>query len=241
MTQARFAVAATTLFDGEALRPDCAVVIEGSRISAVAPRRGIPAGLPLHELPDGCWLAPGFIDVQVNGGGDVLFNDNPTPEGIKEIAAAHRRFGTTGLLPTLITDRDSTMRHARDAIEEAMKSEPGVLGIHYEGPFLSPEKPGVHNPDMIRPPDFFHRDLITGLPEAATLVTLAPEILPDGFMSALTSNGVHVALGHSMATYKETKAALAQGLTGFTHLFNAMRPLTAREPGPAAAAMETPG
>jgi N-acetylglucosamine-6-phosphate deacetylase len=241
MTQARFAVAATTLFDGEALRPDCAVVIEGSRISAVAPRRGIPAGLPLHELPDGCWLAPGFIDVQVNGGGDVLFNDNPTPEGIKAIAAAHRRFGTTGLLPTLITDRDSTMRHARDAIEEAMKSEPGVLGIHYEGPFLSPEKPGVHNPDMIRPPDFFHRDLITGLPEAATLVTLAPEILPDGFMSALTSNGVHVALGHSMATYKETKAALAQGLTGFTHLFNAMRPLTAREPGPAAAAMETPG
>ncbi len=165
------------------------MVIEGSRISAVAPRHEIPAGLPLRELPDGCWLAPGFIDVQVNGGGDVLFNDSPTPEGIRAIAAAHRRFGTTGLLPTLITDLDSTMRHARDAIEEAMKSEPGVLGIHYEGPFLSPEKPGVHNPDLIRPPDFYHRDLITGLPEAATLVTLAPEILPDGFMRALTSNG----------------------------------------------------
>ena len=241
MTEAKFAISAPTLFDGEALRRDCAVVIEGSRIAAVAPRHELPAGVPLRELPDGCWLAPGFIDVQVNGGGDVLFNDNPTPEGIRAIAAAHRRFGTTGLLPTLITDRDSTMRHARDAIEEAMRSEPAVLGIHYEGPFLSPDKPGVHNPDMIRPPDFYHRDLITGLPEAVTLVTLAPEILPDGFMTALTSNGVRVALGHSMATYDETKAALAEGLTGFTHLFNAMRPLTAREPGPAAAALETPG
>jgi N-acetylglucosamine-6-phosphate deacetylase len=241
MTDAKFAITASTLFDGEAIRPDCAVVIEGSRISGVAARHEIPADIALRELPDGCWLAPGFIDVQVNGGGDVLFNDNPTPEGIRTIAAAHRRFGTTGLLPTLITDRDSTMRHARDAIEEVMKSEPGVLGIHYEGPFLSPEKPGVHNPDLIRPPDFYHRDLITGLPEAATLVTLAPEILPDGFMRALTSTSVRVALGHSMATYEETRAALAEGLTGFTHLFNTMPPLTAREPGPAAAALETPG
>ena len=240
MTEAKFAIFAPTLFDGEALRRDCSVVIEGSRIAGIAPRREVPAGVPLRELPDGCWLAPGFIDVQVNGGGDVLFNDNPTPEGIRAIAAAHRRFGTTGLLPTLITDRDSTMRHARDAIEEAMRSEPAVLGIHYEGPFLSPDKPGVHNPDLIRPPDFYHRDLITGLPEAATLMTLAPEILPDGFMTALTSNGVRVALGHSMATYEQTKAALTEGLTGFTHLFNAMRPLTAREPGPAAAALETP-
>jgi N-acetylglucosamine-6-phosphate deacetylase len=241
MNEAKFAIAATTLFDGEGLRPNCAVMVEDGRISALTPRHEIPAGMPLHELPDGCWLAPGFIDVQVNGGGDVLFNDNPTPEGISAIAAAHRRFGTTGLLPTLITDRDSTMRQARDAIEEAMKSEPGVLGIHYEGPFLSPEKPGVHNPELIRPPDFFHRDLITGLPGAATLVTLAPEILPDGFLRALTSAGVRVALGHSMATYEQAKAALAEGLTGFTHLFNAMRPLTAREPGPAAAALETPG
>jgi N-acetylglucosamine-6-phosphate deacetylase len=237
----QFAIAAETLFDGESVQQNCAVVIEDGRIANVATRAGIPLGIRVHELPDGAWLAPGFIDVQVNGGGDVLFNDDPTPDGIKAIVRAHRRFGTTGLLPTLITDRDSKMRHARDAVEAAMTSQPGVLGIHFEGPFLSPEKPGVHDPDLIRPPDFFHRDLITGLPGACVLVTLAPEILPDGFLKALVSTGVRVALGHSMATYDETKAAMSEGLTGFTHLFNAMRPLMAREPGPAAAALEVPG
>lgn len=241
MTQSHFAVYAGTVFDGADAKHDCAVVVEGTNIAGIVPRRDIPSTLPVHSLPDGAWLAPGFIDVQVNGGGNVLFNDNPTPEGIKTIVAAHRRFGTTALLPTLITDRDGTMRHARDAIEEAMRSEPGVLGIHYEGPFLSPEKPGVHDPGLIRPPDFWHRDLITGLPGAVTVVTLAPEVLPDGFMAAMKANGIRVALGHSMATYDETKAAMEEGLTGFTHLFNAMRPMTAREPGPAGAALETPG
>lgn len=240
MTGRRFAVTARTLFDGDSVRKDCAVIVENSRIEAVVTSRECPAGIPVQALPDDEWLAPGFIDVQVNGGGDVLFNDNPTPEGIKAIVAAHRRFGTTAMLPTLITDQDSTMRRARDAIEQAMRSEPGVLGIHFEGPFISPDKPGVHNPDLIRPPDFFHRDLVTGLPSAATLVTLAPEVLPDGFMQALKASGVRMALGHSMATYDETKAAMAGGVTGITHLFNAMRPLSAREPGPAGAALETP-
>ena len=122
-----------------------------------------------------------------------------TAVAIRAITAAHRRFGTTALLPTLITDRDSTMRHARDAIEEAMRSEPGVLGIHYEGPFLSSEKPGVHDPALIRPPDFWHRDLITGLPNAITVVTLAPEVLPDGFMAAMKANGIRVALDPRIA------------------------------------------
>jgi N-acetylglucosamine-6-phosphate deacetylase len=241
MTDAKFAVAAQTIFDGVAVQENRAVLIENTRIAAVVPRQDVPTRFPVHELPDGCWLAPGFIDVQVNGGGDVLFNDEPTPEGISKIVAAHRRFGTTAMLPTLITTRDGTMRHARDAIEEAMRGEPGVLGIHFEGPFLSPGKPGVHDPDLIRPPDFWHRDLITGLPGAVTLVTLAPEILPDGFMRAMVANGIRIALGHSMATYDETRAALSEGVTGFTHLFNAMRPMSAREPGPAGAALETPG
>lgn len=241
MTDRKFAVTARNVFDGDSLRKDCTVIVENGQVAAVVPGREHPAGIQVLELPDNEWLAPGFIDVQVNGGGDVLFNDNPTPEGIKAIVAAHRRFGTTAMLPTLITDQDSTMRYARDAIEQAMRSEPGVLGIHFEGPFISPEKPGVHAPDLIRPPDFFHRDLVTGLQSAATVVTLAPEVLPDGFMQALKAGGVRMALGHSMATYDETKAAIAGGVTGFTHLFNAMRPLSAREPGPAGAALETPG
>lgn len=241
MTDRKFAVTARTLFDGDHVLRDCTVIVESGRVAAVVPSRERPAGIQLQELPDDEWIAPGFIDVQVNGGGDVLFNDNPTPEGIKAIVAAHRRFGTTAMLPTLITDEDSTMRYARDAIEQAMRSEPGVLGIHFEGPFISPEKPGVHDPDLIRPPDFFHRDLVTGLRSAVTVVTLAPEVLPDGFVQALSASGVRMALGHSMATYDETKAAIAGGITGFTHLFNAMRPLSAREPGPAGAALETPG
>src|SRR5262249_31472834 len=104
------------------------------------------------ELPEGIWLAPGFIDLQVNGGADILFNDQPTPAAISRIAAAHRRFGTTGLLPTLISDTPQKMRAALDAVEAAIDGEPGVLGIHLEGPFLSREKAGIHDPGMLRPP-----------------------------------------------------------------------------------------
>ena len=148
-----YAVAAGTTFDGAGLREDCAVIVEGGHIVALMSRREVPAGLAVHELPQGAWLAPGFIDVQVNGGGDVLFNNDPTEQGIAAIAAAHRRFGTTGLLPTLITESDETMRAARAAVDEAMATQPGVLGIHFEGPFLSPEKPGVHDPKLMRAPN----------------------------------------------------------------------------------------
>src|SRR5437764_4687931 len=142
----RHAVAADTVFDGTAVHRDFAVVIETGDILALLPRQELPAGVPVHDLPDGAWLTPGFIDVQVNGGGDVLFNDAPTPEGVAAIVAAHRRFGTTALLPTLITDTAEKMRAARAAVIAAMPREPGVLGIHFEGPFLSPERPGVHDP-----------------------------------------------------------------------------------------------
>src|SRR5688572_14451320 len=143
-TPKRHAVAADSLFDGITVRHNCAVVIEGSDIVGVAPRRGLAEDLPVKALPDGVWLAPGFVDVQVNGGGDELFNNDPTPETIAKTAAAHRRFGTTSLLPTLITDTDEKMRQAIAATEAAIKTSPGVLGIHLEGPFLSKEKPGVH-------------------------------------------------------------------------------------------------
>ena len=240
MNEQRHAVAAAAIFDGEVLRNNGAVIVEGDCIAALVPRREVPAGIAVRELPDGAWLAPGFIDVQVNGGGDVLFNNEPTPQGIAKIAAAHRRFGTTGMLPTLITDSDETMRAARAAVDAAMRTQPGVLGIHFEGPFLSPEKSGVHDPNLMRAPNSLHRDLFGGHP-GVTLVTLAPERVPEGFIRALVSSGVRVSLGHSMATYEQTRSAIADGLTGFTHLFNAMRPMSAREPGPIPAALETPG
>jgi N-acetylglucosamine-6-phosphate deacetylase len=205
------------------------------------PRHALPPGLPVTQLPAGVWLAPGFIDVQVNGGGDVLFNDNPTREGIAAIVAAHRRFGTTALLPTLITDTAEKMRAAAAAAVHAMTTaEPGVLGIHFEGPFLAPDRAGVHDPARIRPPEPADLDFLTGLASGVVLMTLAPERVPVGFIARLAASGVRVALGHSTATYAETKAAIEEGLTGFTHLFNAMPPLASREPGPIAAALEDP-
>ena len=204
-------------------------------------RRELPPAIPATILPEGAWLAPGFIDCQVNGGGDVLFNDEPTADGIAAIAAAHRKFGTTSLLPTLITDTQDKMCAALDAADKAAAINPSIAGIHIEGPFISPEKPGVHDPAFIRPPTPRDLELLTAPRRGVTLVTLAPERVPAGFIAALAKAELRVSLGHSMADYRQTKAALAEGLTGFTHLFNAMRQLSSREPGPIAAALETPG
>jgi N-acetylglucosamine-6-phosphate deacetylase len=234
-------VTADIVFDGMSARSDCAVIVEGANITAMVRRADVPAGIPIETLAGGAWLAPGFIDCQVNGGGDVLFNDSPTAEGIAAIVAAHRRFGTTSLLPTLITDTPAKMRAALDAVRRAAPVNPGVLGIHFEGPFLSPGKPGVHDPAMIRRPDEADVALLCAPQSHCTVVTLAPEEMPPEFITRLAAAGVRVCLGHSMATYVETRAALAEGLVGFTHLFNAMRPLESREPGPIAAALETAG
>ena len=240
MSVARHAIAASHVFDGLAVHRDRAVLVDGSRIAALVPRRDVPAGVPVAALPEGLWLAPGFIDTQVNGGGGVLFNNAPTPDAIATIVRAHRKFGTTALLPTLITDVPETTAKAIRAVDEAAASMPGVIGIHLEGPFLSPERPGVHDPRRLRRPNDDDLAMITAKRRGVTLVTLAPEQVPSGFVSALASAGVRVALGHSMATYVETRAAMADGLTGFTHLFNAMRPLASREPGPVTAALENP-
>ena len=235
---ARHAVAADTVFDGTAVHPASAVVIAGSAIVAIVPQQDLPAGMAVRRLPDGLWLAAGFIDLQVNGGGDVLFNDAPTPATVETIVRAHRRFGTTALLPTLISDTPEKMRAARAAVEAAAAADPGVLGIHFEGPHLSPEKSGAHEQRMIRPPQAADLEFLTASHRGIELITLAPETVPAGFVAALARAGLRVSLGHSMATYAQTKAAMAEGLSGFTHLFNAMRPLGSREPGPIAAALE---
>ncbi len=237
----RQAVVASTVFDGAECLRDSAVVIEGWKICAVLPRRELSPSIPARILPEGAWLAPGFIDCQVNGGGDVLFNDEPTVEAIAAIAAAHRKFGTTSLLPTLITDTQDKMRAALDAADKAAAENPSIAGVHIEGPFISPEKPGVHNRAFIRPPTPQDLELLIAPRRGVKLVTLAPERVPAGFIAELVKAGVRVSLGHSMATYQQTKAALAEGLTGFTHLFNAMPQLLSRDPGPIAAALETEG
>lgn len=235
----RHAVAAPYVFDGAMVHENTAVIVEGASIIAVVPRADLPGDIGVQALPDGAWLAPGFIDLQVNGGGDVLFNESPTPETIARIAAAHRKFGTTALLPTFISDAPAKMAAALAAVQEAIDAQPSVLGIHLEGPFLSPAKPGVHDPNLIRAPTEEDEARFAARRKGQMLLTVAPEELPPGFLARQARRGIHLALGHSMATYAQSRQALAEGLSGFTHLFNAMRPMSAREGGPIAAALES--
>jgi N-acetylglucosamine-6-phosphate deacetylase len=232
-----------TLVNGRILTPQgfrdgAAVVVEGSHISRVCDESDTPTDGARFDL-DGGDLLPGFVDVQVNGGGGVLFNDNPTVEGIEAIAATHRRFGTTAFLPTLISDDLDTMARAIAAVREAMeRGVPGVIGIHLEGPFLNAERKGVHDAEKFRALDESAFELLTSLGVGRTLVTLAPEKTTPAMISRLVAAGVVVSAGHTNASYDETRAALAAGLTGFTHLFNAMSPLTSRAPGVVGAALE---
>ncbi|ESQ82189.1 N-acetylglucosamine 6-phosphate deacetylase [Asticcacaulis sp. AC466] len=192
-----------------------------------------------HIDVDGGYLLPGFIDTQVNGGGGVLFNDDTSIDGIAAIGAAHRAYGTTGFLPTLISDELSVIDAAMRATEAAVRAGvPGVLGIHIEGPFISKQRKGIHNPDMFRTLDADSKALLKSLKAGKTLVTLAPENCTPEDIAELVEAGVIIAAGHTNATYETTVNALKAGMTGFTHLFNAMSPLTHRAPGVVGAALE---
>ncbi|AQR73476.1 N-acetylglucosamine-6-phosphate deacetylase [Sphingomonas sp. LM7] len=227
------------LRDG-ALRDGEAVLLEGERIAAIVPLEEVPVGAARHDLK-GAMLLPGFIDTQVNGGGGVLFNDSPTVEGIAAIGAAHRRFGTTGFLPTLISDDLDVIRRAIAAVDAAIDAGvPGVLGIHIEGPFLNVERRGIHRSDKIRSLDDEGFAVLTSLRRGRTLVTLAPERTTPATIRRLVDAGLIVAAGHSNASYAQSIAAVEAGVTGITHLFNAMSPLTSRAPGLTGAALERP-
>ena len=231
------ALTGARIFDGERLLDDHAVVVEGGGIRALMRTSRLEPVLPQRRLAG--LLAPGFIDVQVNGGGGVLLNDEPTREGIRRIGAAHRRFGTTGFMATLISDTRARTREAMAAVAEGLAAGvPGLLGIHVEGPFLNSERRGVHDAAMIRPLEPEDFAILTSLKQGRTLVTLAPEKVAPETIARLVEAGVIVAAGHTAADYGTVRRALAAGLTGFTHLFNAMPPLASREPGPVGAALE---
>ena len=229
------------LFDGEQEFEGRTVVVDGDVIADVVAGNGVVQ--QADEVVDlgGQWVVPGFIDLQVNGGGGVLFNDAPTVATLRTVVEAHRRFGTTACLPTLISDDVDTMRAAVAAVRDAIEQHvPGVIGIHLEGPHLNPERRGVHDAAQMRELDGRALELLCSLDNGSTLVTLAPEKVIGESIRQLTERGVRVFAGHSAATYEQVRAAIDCGLVGFTHLFNAMSPLTSREPGVVGAALDDP-
>lgn len=227
------------IFDGQSVQHDLAVILHNDRIRELVSVNDVPASVEHRWDLAGHMLAPGLIDIQVNGGGGRMFNDDPSVETILSIGRAHRQFGTTGFLPTLISTDLETMRTAIEAVKAAIdEAVPGVLGIHLEGPFLNPIKHGIHDAGKFREIDEAAIELLTSLENGLTLVTLAPEKTRPGVISRLVDRGVIVSGGHSNASYEQTRNALNAGLSGFTHLFNAMSPFTSREPGMVGAALE---
>jgi len=231
------AVLADRVFDGHNWHAEAAVLVRDGRIVGLGSWGEVPPDWPQTRLPAGAFLAPGFIDLQVNGGGGVLLNDQPTADGMRAIARAHRRFGTTACLPTLITDTREQVRTAI-AAARSISGRDGVLGLHLEGPFISPQRPGVHRSDRIAKPGAGDLEELCELAGAGrSLVTLAPECVPAGFVRTLASSGVRISIGHSEAPAAVVMQAVADGATGVTHLFNAMPPLSARAPGIIGAAL----
>ncbi len=236
-----FVLAGARVFDGDQIRDGLAVIVEGSRIADVVSAARIAPGMERRNLAGGL-LAPGFIDVQVNGGGGALLNDNPSAETVKRIAASHRKFGTTGLLPTVITDAPEVLEQAIAAVRQALaEGVPGVLGIHIEGPFLDPARKGAHDARFIR--TMIEADAVRLiLADCGTLMlTLAPNKVTPNLVAKLAAAGILISLGHSEATAAETQAALVAGARSFTHLFNAMSQMTGREPGMVGAALSDAG
>lgn len=231
-------LAPARLFDGKTLLTDHAIALANGTVTQVTPTAILPPEAVPRPLPG--LLTPGFFDIQVNGGGGALFNNAPTPETLDTIARAHRRFGTTRLLPTLISDTPETMTRATDAILDHGLTG-GIAGVHLEGPHLAPARRGTHRADHLRPLDGATLTEITRLRDAGipTLVTLAPEAATSGDIARITDAGARVSLGHSAADFATANAAFAAGATCVTHLFNAMPMAESRAPGLVGAALDS--
>ncbi|WP_428240731.1 N-acetylglucosamine-6-phosphate deacetylase [Gynuella sp.] len=225
------AVSAPRIFTGETFLTDQAVIIESGNIQQLCPVNQVPAGIPHHILRDG-FICAGLIDLQVNGGGGLLFNEHTQSEALFQIADAHRQFGTTSILATLISDTPQVVESGIRAVKKAHQQNPGqILGIHIEGPFFNPARRGIHDTRFVRSPSVEDLEILATAGPAVHLMTLAPEQVDREFIHSLRQMGYHVWGGHSEASYQQVRAAIKAGLTGFTHLYNAMSQQSAREPG----------
>lgn len=217
---------AQRLFDGNNFLDDQVLTISDGKIIS------IDQNIENLDVKIDGLVVPGFIDLQINGGGGALFNDSPSVENLKVIMAAHAKYGTTAIMPTLITDKVEVMEQAADAIAAALaQNVPGIIGIHFEGPHLSVAKKGTHCEEYIRPISDAEWKVLSRLDIGQVIVTLAPETVSTEDIQRMVKLGIKVCLGHTNADYKTTQQAIDAGATGFTHLFNAMSPLQGREPG----------
>jgi N-acetylglucosamine-6-phosphate deacetylase len=225
---------AERIFDGAVWHRDAALLVKAGRVAAILPSAAAPAG---ERVAD--WLVPGLIDLQVNGGGGVLFNNDPTPEGIATICAAHARFGTTATMVTLITDRPDVTARAIAAAEAAPRT-PGFLGLHLEGPHLSQARKGTHDPALIRPMAPADLARLAGAARSLPFLicTIAPEAVTPAQVAALAEAGAVVSLGHTDCSAETAMAHAAAGARMVTHLFNAMSQLQHRAPGLVGAALD---
>ena len=230
MTPIRFH--AQRLFDGHNFFNDQVLTIADGKIIAIDQDTS-----RIDVAVDGL-VVPGYIDLQVNGGGGVLFNDSPSVNNLKIMMAAHAKYGTTAMMPTLITDRVEVMQQAANAVAQALNEKvPGIVGIHFEGPHLSKEKKGTHSADYIRPISEAEWQIFSRQDMGHIIVTLAPENVSPSDVTRMVALGIKVCLGHTNADFNTAQAAINAGATGFTHLFNAMSPLQGREPGVVGAAL----
>ncbi len=227
-----------SVFDAGTLQQGRALRLEEGRATTICDLAAVPQGQRLLAVAG--VLTPGFVDLQINGGGGVLFNQSPDPAGIAAIAAAHRRFGTVALMPTLITDAPTVLAHAAKAAIAARASR-GFAGLHIEGPHIALSRRGTHAAAFVRPLDDVTLETLHDLRAAGVTVmmTLAPEIVTPDQITALTAMGIIVSLGHSDATAEQANAAFAAGARSVTHLFNAMSQMQGRAPGLVGAAINS--
>lgn len=234
------ALVGARIFTGEEFLENHALIISGETIEALVPLQSLDKAMPRIEFSGGV-IAPGFIDLQVNGGGGAFFTNDTSVNAIQTMLDGHRPTGTTSLLPTLISDtrevHQAGVKAVADAVAAGMK---GVLGVHVEGPFFDPGRRGAHNERYIRAMEQADIDWLSAPRSFKLMLTLAPEHTKPGQIKALTEAGVVVCAGHTDAHYDDVIAAVKEGLSGFTHLYNAMRPTTGREPGVVGAALDTP-
>ena len=216
-----------------------ALLVENDKTLAVAATGDIPADATVHHLGGGI-LTPGFIETQANGGGGLLVNEHFDADSLAHILAAHRQFGTVAMLPTFITDAQDNYHRAIASIAEASRTVPGILGGHFEGPFLSPEKKGTHNPAYLRTPDESDFACFAAHADALqySIISLAPERVPAGTVRRIREMGIRVNAAHTMAGKADMQRAWAEGLGGVTHLYNAMPPLAGRDPAVIGSAAE---